>query len=667
MVKAFADQRGAIYGDNRTKLRRKWTMKGLKPLTDEERAVIKRRQKDAEIQAKKDAIAAQKAVDEMWAKAKPCEHHPYLELKGIEGPVPGLKSMPDKDTGEPILLIPMYNSDQQLRSIQRIWPDGTRKQSWGVRETGLFNTIGGLAFKETNLIHVCEGWVTGYSIHLATEGTVAVAFFDGGLKTVAVALRKKYPKADIRIASDNDRWTKVWRDDEKVPNPGVTAAREAAKAAKAKLCIPDFADLSDVPEGEKGPTDYNDLHQREGLDAVREWLDPKMAELADTTLLEPDEKKEEEDEETGHWTESFPSKCLGSVGKTHYFIHPHGQLIDLSQREMGPNNPVCPRPESVVRGALPDHGGESEGKNGLAQGHRRDRCVLPGSRPYHSGKLRGRGVWRDGDEGGVLVHLGDRLLPPGKRSYVAPADYTGGGRIYLAQPRLEGPHRKTTLKVHQAREILELFQDLLWEHPTSAYLLAGWVVLAPLSGYLRWRPHVWVTGDAGCGRRRSSVISWCRSRRGYRSTPRDRKQRRRDFGKSWEAMPCPSSSTSRKGREGAAQRVKVIIRMMRSASASQARSFKGGATGKGKSWETWSMFCLGSVGGAVSGHQDRQRTSLLQLRHPRVVFGDVGKQKKHYEGLQVKIARRANENRARQLLGRTSVGQDPASSTISSK
>jgi putative DNA primase/helicase len=33
----------------------------------------------------------------------------------------------------------------------------------------------------------------------------------------------------------------------------------------------------------------------------------------------------------------------------------------------------------------------------------------------------------------------------------------------------------------------------------SGDLLAGWIVLAPFSGALRWRPHIWVTGTAGAG------------------------------------------------------------------------------------------------------------------------------------------------------------------------
>ena len=288
-VKAYLDQRGAIYGDNRTKLFRKWQMEGLAKLTAEERQEFKRKQDEAAKQRRKDAIAAQKRVDALWDRGKPCENHPYLERRGIKdvpmkavsGP---LASVPDSDTGEPILMIPMYSVDQKLENIQNIWPDGTRKQMKGVQKTGLFNTIGlaVAASSKTKRIRVCEGFMTGWSIHLATEGTVAVAFFDGGLKTVAMALREKYPDAEIIICADNDRWSKVWRGKKKVWNPGVLAAREAAKAANAELCIPDFKDLSDVAPGEKGPTDFDDLRQREGLDAVREWLDPAKADQADT-------------------------------------------------------------------------------------------------------------------------------------------------------------------------------------------------------------------------------------------------------------------------------------------------------------------------------------------------------------------------------------------------
>lgn len=652
--KAFVDQRGAIYGDNRTKLRRKWTMKGLKPLTDEERKVIEQRKKDMEKQAKKDAIAAQKRVDELWAKAEPCENHPYLEKKGLKD-VPGLKSVPDKDTGEPILLIPMYSIDQKLENIQRIWPSGKRRQSKGVRRPGLFNTIGALApkgYSKTKRIHVCEGWATGWTIHLATEGTVAVAFFDGGLKTVAVALRKKYPDAHIWICTDNDRWSKVWRGEKKVANPGVIAGREAVKAAKAKLCIPDFEDL----EGK--PTDYDDLRQREGHAAVRKWLSPKRAAEA-VTIMEPEPgepapeiEEEEEDDGVGHWSEHAPFRCLGAIGKTHYFIpNDFGQLITLAQREMTTNGLLALARLSWFKERWPIESGRNKGKPDWTL---IVDAIVAHSRslgPYQPSRLCGRGFWREEDE--LVIHLGDRLLPPGKKAFIDPSNYTpGSGKIYVKLPRLDGPHPKRVLPLDKGTWLMGVFEDLLWEYPVSAYLLAGWVVLAPFSGYLRWRPHVWLTGDAGCGKTtilRELVVPLTAGVSLYAEGSQTTEAGLRQELAS-DALPVILDEPE-KDQNAAVQRVKAIIRMMRSASATAAKIYKGTPSGKGLSWESRSMFCLGSVGGSVGGQQDKQRISLLQLRHPRI-FGDVAKQEEHYRSLLNRFVR-ITPNLARQLLGRT--------------
>ena len=658
--KAFVDQRGAIYGDNRTKLRRKWTMKGLKPLTDEERAENQRRQKDAANQRRKDAIAAQKRVDALWKRGKPCENHPYLERKRIKD-VPGLRSVPDKDTDEPILMIPMYSADQKLENIQNIWAAGTRKQMRGVFKTGLFNTIGALAargFAETNRITVCEGWATGYSIHLATEGTVAVAFFDGGLKTVAAALRKKYPDADIRIAADNDRWTKVWRGTKKVSNPGVTAAREAAKAANAELCIPDFADLSDVAPGEKGPTDYDDLRRREGLDAVRKWLDPKMANKADTIAEKepkpgdpaPEIEDDDDDETEEHWSETAPFRCLGALAKTHYFIpNTFGQIIVLAQREMSPNNLFALARLSWFAKRWPIKSGRNTGKPDWIAIVDEIVAYSQSLGAYEPGKLCGRGFWREED--GLTIHLGDRLLPPGKKAFVDPEDYASG-KIYAKLQRLDGPHPKKKLRLEECQKLLGIFEDLLWENPLSAYLLAGWTVLAPFSGYLRWRPHVWITGDAGCGK--TTIMSdlvvpltagvSLHAEGSATSEP----GLRQELGS--DALPVILDEPE-KDEKAAAQRIKVIIRMMRSASSTKAKVYKGTMSGKGQSFETRSMFCLGSVGGAVGGQQDKQRISLLQLRHHRTM-GSVEKQEEHYHGILKRLARITPEL-SRQMLART--------------
>ena len=304
-VKAFADQRGAIFGDNRTKEQWNWPsgspewkekMKHAEKLSAEE---VKRRRQEARKERAKAAEKATETIEDTWNRAKICANHPYLEGKGIRD-VESLRSIIDPQTREPMLLIPMRNGKKQLRNIQRIWPDGTRKQMWQPGgSAGLYNTIGATRFSATNTLYICEGWATGWSIHKATDCAVIVAFFDGGLRVVGKAIQKKFPKAEIIIAADNDRWKLVKRDGEMV-NPGVHAARTAAEELGVEYCVPDFTDL------ETKPTDYDDLRQLEDLDAVRKWLDPKMVAKAVTEVPGEPEPKPEPEPEPGRPSEPEP-------------------------------------------------------------------------------------------------------------------------------------------------------------------------------------------------------------------------------------------------------------------------------------------------------------------------------------------------------------------------
>lgn len=109
--------------------------------------------------------------------------------------------------------------------------------------------------------------------------------------------------------------------------------------------------------------------------------------------------------------------------------------------------------------------------------------------------IRGRGCWRRED--GVLVHLGDRLYPPGQSRSVDPPTYLGDNRVYERSARIVGPSNTNLLESASARFLLRLFTELQWEDDLSGYLLAGWTVLAPLCGALSWRPHIWLAEDDG--------------------------------------------------------------------------------------------------------------------------------------------------------------------------
>ena len=272
--KAYVHQRGAVYGDHRTKLKRNWTMRGLKPLTDEERADNQRRQKDAANQRRKDAIAAQKRVDAIWARAKPCENHPYLERMGIAEPG-NVRVVGD------MLLIPIRSlGEEGIVNLECIDPDGRVEYMRGV-ETKLSYVLHGRISTEAPAItvYVCERWADGWTIHDATQSLVVTVFFRSQLSCVARALSRMFSGDRLIIAAVNERWVYTHHDGRVLPNPGVLAAREAADSVSGGLvAIPDFSDLHGRP------TSFNDLRLREGRKAVLRALDPREAERARVRL-----------------------------------------------------------------------------------------------------------------------------------------------------------------------------------------------------------------------------------------------------------------------------------------------------------------------------------------------------------------------------------------------
>jgi putative DNA primase/helicase len=82
-----------------------------------------------------------------------------------------------------------------------------------------------------------------------------VAFNCGNLEAVAKALRTNNPDRAIVVCGDDDRHTQG--------NPGRTHAERAAAAVGGSVAFPVFTDRNSTG------TDFNDLHQTEGAEAVR--------------------------------------------------------------------------------------------------------------------------------------------------------------------------------------------------------------------------------------------------------------------------------------------------------------------------------------------------------------------------------------------------------------
>lgn len=260
--------------------------KSAKPLTPAERRAFRdemnrrRREREATEQAQRDAALA--LANEIWNRAHDATDHPYLKRKGIRahGLRVGVWEKVNPETGEVriisknALLVPIRDAKKQIHSLQAIFPNdknalGRDKDylSHGEKR-GLFYSIGKpLEHDGRAVILICEGYATGASLHECTGHAVIVAFDAGNLSAVAKVIRSRFPDAIIVMAADNDRWTT-----KPIDNPGVVRAREAAAEIGGLVAVPDLKDLNG------NPTDFNDLHVREGAEAVRAIIDDALAE-----------------------------------------------------------------------------------------------------------------------------------------------------------------------------------------------------------------------------------------------------------------------------------------------------------------------------------------------------------------------------------------------------
>jgi putative DNA primase/helicase len=208
------------------------------------------------LRRKADADARQHEAREscahIWNQAAPCDPanpHLYLVKKSVQAH--GLKV-----TGNGRLLVPMHDAAGVLHSLQFINADGTKRFKTGGRKRSCYHAIG----TPKGVLCVCEGYATGASIREATGHAVAVALDAGNLLPVAKALRAKFPDVRIVLCADDDWKTKG--------NPGLSKAREAARAVGGLLAVPSFGDDRD-----QDMTDFNDLFVLDGKEAVARCIE----------------------------------------------------------------------------------------------------------------------------------------------------------------------------------------------------------------------------------------------------------------------------------------------------------------------------------------------------------------------------------------------------------
>jgi putative DNA primase/helicase len=625
-----------------------WTMKGAKPLSAEERRQFRekmeaqRKQRELAETARRET-AAQRA-QAIWDASKECTGHPYLRRKGVasHGLRWGRWEKVDQETGEvrlvsdKALLIPIWGRGKRIWSLQAIFPTalyGGRDKDYlkdGAKE-GLFFSIGKPVSieRDGNLVRViviCEGYATGASIHEATGHACIIAFDAGNLEPVGKTIREAFPDALLLYAADNDQWTL-----EPLENPGVHYARKAAKATGGLVAIPQFD-----ADAEGKPTDFNDLAQRQGPDAVKlaiaEALEPPAAPIAEPTDEEPppwdepggeapaesesrpgvgkapappppDEDEDERPENNTHFA------VLGYDHETYYiFNHGARQIFTVGKGQFTENGLIELAPLNWWEMHFP--GEKKRIDTGMAANFIIRTAHKRGI--YDVSRIRGRGAWVDA--GRMVYHHGAKLSVDGVTTDITKLT---SRYVYELAQDLPEPHDEA-MPSDEGEEILEMASQFRWTKPGSAALLAGWVALAPLCGALRWRPHIWLTGGPGCGK--STVLNDFVHyllggldvfAQGNSSEAGIRQKLKAD------ARPVLFDE-SEQNNEREQSRIQSVIALIRQASTeSEAQTFKGSAGGDVMSFHIRSMFCLASIQVGLKQQADVERLAVLSLRPKR--------------------------------------------------
>lgn len=141
---------------------------------------------------------ASETVEKIWLSGVAAHpDHPYLKRKGIQ--THGVRT-----TGDGRLMVPLYDADGTLATLQYIDDQGGKLYHPGGQTGGKFWMVGSL--DEPGTLFVAEGFATAATIYEATSRPCVVAYSASNLVPVTGTLREMYGATqNIVIVADHDQ------------------------------------------------------------------------------------------------------------------------------------------------------------------------------------------------------------------------------------------------------------------------------------------------------------------------------------------------------------------------------------------------------------------------------------------------------------------------------
>lgn len=319
-----------------------------------------------EVQAAWDKVSrdhAARTANIVWksANTRPADAgFPYLRDKGIAVPAVLANARINRFKDEDRLVIPMYDRPNHIVNRQAIDANGGKFFLPGGEVGGAYGKIAAPNADWTGGVYLAEGFATAASIHMATGKPVVIAFNAGNLPKVAAKMAQILPKnAPVYIAADND-----------ASQTGIKKATEAAQVLgnRARVVMPEFgADDMARFQAKHGrdtlPSDFNDLHELRGLDAVQSALNRPLApETLPETAVRHEEVREHNNAQAiaGLGPAEAQQLFEAELGKINNVKIRDAVKRELAARDVGFRLPERQKQPAPAQTALP---GPSQGLN----------------------------------------------------------------------------------------------------------------------------------------------------------------------------------------------------------------------------------------------------------------------------------------------------------------
>jgi putative DNA primase/helicase len=237
--------------NNRTKEVVRWKATG-QHLSPEAKA-------DLAAQAEQKRYARKQAERELYeATAKRLAEEQQLNISGVDPTeyhkAKQIEVTPGASARNGDVLVPGYDVEGKLWTMQYIKEDGTKRFAKDSRKHGCFHVVGapnGAAALQkialSPVVVIAEGYATAATIAKQGKVTALAAYDSGNLLPVATSLRQRYPDKAIVIAGDDDHRTEN--------NPGREKGLAAAEAVAGVAIFPNLS----AEQRAQGLTDFNDL------------------------------------------------------------------------------------------------------------------------------------------------------------------------------------------------------------------------------------------------------------------------------------------------------------------------------------------------------------------------------------------------------------------------